>query len=108
MKLNSKQPVCVCACAVVLMLQEAGYCCRGTDGCNAVMRLPGPVQDDVWVAVNRGDAAAVRQHMTPLRLSPSPVRGRPAQLGAAIAGQQPQSLDDVDRLKGLNLASWLC
>ena len=66
-----------CACMshgwYCLCLQEAGYCCRGTDGCNAVMRLPGPAQDEVWAAVNRGDAIAVRQHMTPLRLTPTQV-----------------------------------
>jgi hypothetical protein len=53
-------------------LQEAGYCCRGTDGCNAVMRLT--VQDELWAAVNRGDGAVVRQHLTPLRLVPTEVR----------------------------------
>lgn len=56
----------------VVVLQEAGYCCRGTDGCNAVMRLT--VQDELWAAVNRGDGAVVRQHLTPLRLIPTEVR----------------------------------
>jgi hypothetical protein len=60
---------CAVACCAA---QEAGYCCRGTDGCNAVMRLT--VQDELWAAVNRGDGAVVRQHLTPLRLTPTQVR----------------------------------
>lgn len=54
-------------------LKEAGYCCRGTDGCNAVMRLT--VQDELWAAVNRGDGAVVRQHLAPLRLTPTQRQG---------------------------------
>jgi hypothetical protein len=60
---------------VCCFLQEAGYCCRGPDGCNAVMRLT--VQDELWAAVNRGDAAVVRQHLAPLRLTPSQVSTGP-------------------------------
>jgi hypothetical protein len=59
-------------CVLRCRMQEAGYCCRGTDGCNAVMRLT--VQDELWAAVNRGDGALVRQHLTPLRLTPTQVR----------------------------------
>lgn len=65
---------CIVLCCAVLWpgAQEAGYCCRGTDGCNAVMRLT--VQDELWAAVNRGDGAVVRQHLAPLRLTPTQVR----------------------------------
>ncbi|WIA28691.1 hypothetical protein OEZ86_011227 [Tetradesmus obliquus] len=50
-------------------LKEAGYCCRGSEGCGAVMRLPGQAQDELWAAVNRGDGAAARRITAPLRLT---------------------------------------
>uniref|UniRef100_A0A383VVF5 Autophagy protein 5 n=1 Tax=Tetradesmus obliquus TaxID=3088 RepID=A0A383VVF5_TETOB len=49
-------------------LKEAGYCCRGSEGCGAVMRLPGQAQDKLWAAVNKGDGAAARRITAPLRL----------------------------------------
>ncbi|KAF6263705.1 autophagy protein Apg5-domain-containing protein [Scenedesmus sp. NREL 46B-D3] len=52
-------------------LKEAGYCCRGSDGAAAVMRLPGQAQDELWAAVNRADAAAARRITAPLRLHPT-------------------------------------
>lgn len=38
------------------------------------MRLS--AQDELWGAVNRGDAAAVRHHLNPLRLTPTQVGNR--------------------------------
>ncbi|KAF8072664.1 Snip1 [Scenedesmus sp. PABB004] len=52
-------------------IKEAGYCCRGSDGAGAVMRLPGAAQDELWGALNRGDGAGVRQVLAQLRLVPS-------------------------------------
>eukprot|EP00878_Enallax_costatus_P028930 GHUV01031296.1.p1 GENE.GHUV01031296.1~~GHUV01031296.1.p1 ORF type:complete len:520 (+),score=168.61 GHUV01031296.1:310-1869(+) len=51
--------------------QEAGYCCRGSDGCGAVMRLPGSAQDELWSAVNRGAGQAVQTVLTQLRMQPT-------------------------------------
>eukprot|EP00879_Flechtneria_rotunda_P027378 GHRR01029326.1.p1 GENE.GHRR01029326.1~~GHRR01029326.1.p1 ORF type:complete len:438 (+),score=154.99 GHRR01029326.1:191-1504(+) len=59
-------------------LKEAGFCCRGSDGCTAVMRLPGSSQDELWAAVNKGDGAAVCQHTTQLRMVPMQKQGAPA------------------------------
>jgi hypothetical protein len=73
--------------------QEAGYCCRGTDGCNAVMRLT--VQDELWAAVNRGDGAVVRQHLTPLRLIPTEVRSCIGSVGGWEAAKPASSNDKV-------------
>ena len=53
--------------------QEAGYCCRGSDGCGAVMRLPGAAQDELWSAVNRGAGQAVETVLTKLRMQPTQV-----------------------------------
>jgi hypothetical protein len=55
--------------------QEAGYCCRGSDGCNAVMGLNGATQDGLWAAANSGDGAAVARVTGPLRLLPTQVSG---------------------------------
>eukprot|EP00878_Enallax_costatus_P016410 GHUV01017213.1.p1 GENE.GHUV01017213.1~~GHUV01017213.1.p1 ORF type:complete len:311 (+),score=108.01 GHUV01017213.1:605-1537(+) len=52
-------------------LKEAGYCCRGSDGCGAVMRLPGSAQDELWSAVNRGAGQAVQTVLTQLRMQPT-------------------------------------
>jgi hypothetical protein len=64
-------------------LQEAGYCCRGSEGSAAVMRLPGQAQDELWAAVNKGDGAAARRITAPLRLNPTAV-SQPA-AAAALA-----------------------
>jgi hypothetical protein len=64
--------------------QEAGYCCRGSEGSGAVMRLPGQAQDELWAAVNKGDGAAARRITTPLRLNPTAV-SQPAAAAAAAA-----------------------
>lgn len=66
----------------ILCPQEAGYCCRGSDGCGAVMRLPGQAQDELWAAVNRGDGAAARHIMAQLRLNPTPVSKQPLRMYA--------------------------
>lgn len=74
---------------LVLWLQEAGYCCRGSDGSGAVMRLPGAAQDDLWSAVNRGDGAAVQAVMGQLRMQPTQVSAAPTASASSVATPSP-------------------
>lgn len=66
--------LCSISKACCWSVQEAGYCCRGSDGSGAVMRLPGAAQDDLWSAVNKGDGQAVQTVLNQLKVQPTQVR----------------------------------
>ena len=70
----------VCTC-----VQESCFICKGVEGSNAVMRMNGAAQDEVWLSIEKCDYAAYRSCLSStVRVVPTERQGNAANIPVRI------------------------